>query len=217
MIAFVPVIVAYLLGSIPVGLWVSRIYGVEDIRTRGSGNIGATNVGRVLGYRAAVWVYVGDIGKSVLAIMLARLMAARFGTGPFELDMLLVIAAVAAVVGHVFPFHLGFKGGKGVNTGMGVMISLLPYETLLALGLFLLMLLLTRFVSVGSMTAGAGLFLMVAVEKYMLAQAIASVYVYLTAILAVLIFVTHRKNIVRLISGTENKLSFGPGRSRSNG
>ncbi|MCK4631783.1 MAG: glycerol-3-phosphate 1-O-acyltransferase PlsY, partial [candidate division Zixibacteria bacterium] len=179
MIEIVSVVIAYLLGSLPTGLWVSRIYGVKDIRTEGSGNIGATNVARVLGHRVAVWVYIGDIGKGILAILLTRYIAGRFGTEFFGFDLLLVIVAAAAVLGHVFPIYLRFKGGKGVNTGLGVMVSLLPYETVLAVGLFLLMVLLTRYISVGSMTAGAGLFIMVLIERYMLAQSVAQVYVYL--------------------------------------
>ena len=100
MIEIVSVVIAYLLGSLPTGLWVSRIYGVKDIRTEGSGNIGATNVARVLGHRVAVWVYIGDIGKGILAILLTRYIAGRFGTEFFGFDLLLVIVAAAAVLGY---------------------------------------------------------------------------------------------------------------------
>ncbi|MDH4156571.1 MAG: glycerol-3-phosphate 1-O-acyltransferase PlsY [candidate division Zixibacteria bacterium] len=206
--AVIPIILCYLLGAIPFGLIIARLYGVADIRTRGSGNIGATNVGRVIGTRAAVWVYLGDIGKGVAAVLLGRLFAANFDPGFFSYDVFLVACAVAAVLGHVFPVYVRFKGGKGVNTGLGVMITLLPYETLLAFGIFLLVVLLTRYISLGSMLAGIGLFAIVSVEKHVLGRPVADVYFYLTLVLALLIMTTHRQNISRLLTGRENRLSF---------
>ena len=211
--AVIPIVVCYLMGAIPFGLIIARLYGVGDIRTEGSGNIGATNVGRVIGARAAVWVYLGDIGKGVAAVLLGRLYAANFELGFVNYDVFLVACAVAAVLGHVFPVYIRFKGGKGVNTGLGVMITLLPYETLLAFGVFLLVVLLARYVSLGSMLAGISLFAIIAVEKHILDRPVADIYFYLTLVLALLILVTHRQNISRLMRGQESRLSF---HSRSN-
>ena len=204
----VAILIAYLLGAVPFGLIVARWYGIRDIRKEGSGNIGATNVTRVIGFKAAIWVYLGDIGKGVLAMLLARYIALHFGTGIIEYNLFLVIVALAAVMGHVFPVYIGFKGGKGVSIGLGVMVVLLPYETLLALGIFILTILLTRYVSVGSMLAGISLFIIVALEKYWISYNIAQIYFYLTLLLAILVIITHRQNIGRLLSGTENRLKF---------
>ncbi len=212
--AVIAIIVCYFIGAIPFGLIIARLYGVADIRSRGSGNIGATNVGRVIGAKAAVWVYLGDIGKGVAAVLLGRLFAATFEPGFLSHDVFLVACAVAAVLGHVFPVYIRFKGGKGVNTGLGVMITLLPYETLLAFGIFVLVVLLARYVSLGSVLAGIGLFAIISVEKHVLARPVADIYFYLTLALALLIIITHRQNISRLLTGKENRLSF---HSRSDG
>jgi glycerol-3-phosphate acyltransferase PlsY len=212
--AVIPIIVCYFVGAIPFGLIIARLYGVVDIRTQGSGNIGATNVGRVIGVRAAVWVYLGDIGKGVVAVLLGRLFAANFDPGFVSYDVFLVACAVAAVLGHVFPIYIRFKGGKGVNTGLGVMITLLPYETLLAFGVFVLVVLLARYVSLGSILAGIALFAIICVEKHVLDRPVADVYFYLTLALALLIIGTHRQNISRLLAGRESRLSF---HSRSDG
>ena len=123
MVWLLPVIIAYLLGAIPFGLLVPRMFGVRDIRQHGSGNIGATNATRVRGFQRAVWVYVGDIAKGAAAVLLARWYALHYPI-PFDtIHPYLVICALAAVVGHVFPVYLGLKGGKGVNTALGVMLD----------------------------------------------------------------------------------------------
>jgi glycerol-3-phosphate acyltransferase PlsY len=112
---FVPIAVillAYLLGGIPFGLFIARAYGIKDIRNHGSGNIGATNVLRAAGPKAAIWVYILDIGKGIVAVLIARIVDQAF----LPRDTFLVITALAAVFGHVFPVYLAFKGGKGVNT-----------------------------------------------------------------------------------------------------
>jgi glycerol-3-phosphate acyltransferase PlsY len=209
-----PIIAAYLLGSIPFALLVARIYGIADLRREGSGNIGATNVWRVAGPAAAVWVFAGDIGKGVLAMLVARLILDRSGVDPGAHDAVLVACAVAAVLGHVFPLYLGFRGGKGVNTGLGVMIVLLPLPTLIALAVFLIVVSISRFVSLGSIIAAVALPAAVLVQRLAFDVAIADIYLWLTAALALLVLATHRDNIGRLAAGTENRLSFG---SRSGG
>ncbi len=203
-----PIIIAYLLGAIPFGLIVSRLLGVRDLRSRGSGNIGATNVWRVAGFKAAVWVYLGDIGKGVGAVILARCYAGHFDIGIFPRDTFLVMCALAAVLGHIFPVYLGFKGGKGVNTALGALITLLPLETAAGFIIFIIVVATSRFISLGSMTGAVGFCAIVAVERYLMSREMAAIYVYLAFIIAVLIIVTHRENIRCIISGTENKFSF---------
>lgn len=208
MLIVLPVVMAYLVGAVPFALIVSRLYGVEDIRTAGSGNLGATNVWRVAGFKAALWVFLGDIGKGIVGVLAGRYYISQFGAGPLSADVVLVACAVAAVVGHVFPIYIGFRGGKGVNTALGAMLMLMPVETVICLGVFLLVLLVSRYVSLGSMAAAVALFAVTAVERFVMHHQVADVYLYLAAILAVLIIVTHRHNISRLIGGTEGRFSL---------
>ncbi len=200
----IPILLAYFIGAVPFGLLVARFYGVADIRKEGSGNIGATNVWRVAGGGAALWVYLLDIGKGVMAILIAR----QFASTLLPHDYLLVLCAIAAVIGNIFPLYLGFKGGKGVNTSLGVMIMLLPVETLICLVVFLLVVFVFRFISLGSITAAVSLFLVVVIEKYLMAVEISSIYLYLTFFLGVMVIISHRQNIRRLLSGTENRFRF---------
>jgi acyl phosphate:glycerol-3-phosphate acyltransferase len=198
------VVAAYLFGAIPFGLLIARLYGVSDVRALGSGNIGATNVWRVAGVKAAVWVFLLDIGKGALAVVLARLIHQEM----FNRELLLVISGAAAVLGHVFPVYLRFRGGKGVNTGLGVMLSLLPLETLACVAVFVIVLIATKFVSLGSILAAMALAAIVIVEHFWLRPEVSTVYVPLTAFLALFIVITHRQNIQRLLSGTENRFSL---------
>ncbi|HUV30098.1 MAG TPA: glycerol-3-phosphate 1-O-acyltransferase PlsY [Acidobacteriota bacterium] len=199
-----PVLAAYLLGAVPFGLIVARVFGVSDLRSRGSGNIGATNVWRVLGPGAAVWVYVLDIGKGIAVVLTAR----QIDQVLLSRDLFLICCAVAAIIGHVFPVYLGFKGGKGVNTALGAMITLLPVEVVICLGLFVLVVLTSRYVSLGSLAAGVALPVVLAVEKTLAGRGMADVYQYAAVLVAILVVVTHRGNIRRLLSGTENRFSF---------
>jgi glycerol-3-phosphate acyltransferase PlsY len=202
------IVVAYLLGSIPFGLIVARLFGVSDIREHGSGNIGATNVSRVLGFKAAVWVYLGDIGKGLVSVLIARMVVNNFGWPFASAELFYSIAALAAVLGHMFSIFCRFKGGKGVNTALGGLLALIPYEALMAFVVFLIVVLLSRFISLGSLIAGLSLFAIVAVEYLILKTGIAPTYFWLTAVLALLIIVAHRSNIARLIKGTENRVSL---------
>jgi len=217
MVTVLPILIAYLLGGIPFGLIVSRIFGIKDIRSHGSGNIGATNVWRVIGPKAAVWVYLGDIGKGVAAVALAGCFARHFDTAFLQIDTFLVICALAAVLGHLFPVYLGFKGGKGVNTALGAMIMLLPLESLAGFVIFIIVVVASRFISLGSIVGVVGFFVIVAAEKYLMARDMAAIYVYLAGALAALIVITHRQNICRLVSGTENRFSLSTksGKARS--
>lgn len=201
-------LISYLLGTIPFGLIIPRFFGIPDIRQHGSGNIGATNVLRTLGWKAAIWVFIGDIGKGIVAVVITAWAAKHWGITSPSRDVLLILSGCAAIVGHIFPFYLKFKGGKGVNTALGVMVTLLPVHALIALGIFLIMLFLFRFVSLASMTAAFGFFLSVTGARYLLHQSIPQLYAIIALLVAVVVIYTHRTNIARLLNGTENRISF---------
>jgi glycerol-3-phosphate acyltransferase PlsY len=219
MLSLLPVVISYLLGSVPFGLIVTRLAGLGDVRQFGSGNIGSTNVWRVAGFKVAVWVFVGDIGKGVLAVLLAKYYVTNYSLILVGPDLFYVICAVAAIVGHIFPIYLRFKGGKGVNTALGAIATLLPIESLISIGVFLLIVLIFRYVSLGSICGALGFCAAVLVEKYTMKTGIDMVYVYLSILVAVLILLTHKQNIGRLIAGTESRLSLSKthGKGENNG
>ena len=194
----------YILGSIPFALIISRLFGIRDIREVGSGNIGATNAWRAAGPAAGIMVTVGDIGKGVLAVFIASLMP-ESALGAANLKL---IAGIAAVVGHVFPVFLLFRGGKGVNTALGVMIMILPIETLIALLGFILIVVISRFISLGSVLAAVIFFISVLMAYILKLEDIPVLYLIVSGILMLLIIITHRTNIKRLLSGRENRFSF---------
>ncbi len=204
MLSLWPILFAYLLGAVPFGLLVARIFGIRDIRALGSGNIGATNVWRIAGAKAAVWVYLLDIGKGVLAVLVARMVPQEI----MPRELFLTVCGLAAMLGHVFPVYLRFKGGKGVNTGLGVMITLLPLETVVALLVFVIVVALSRFISLGSILAAVILFATVLVERLYLHREISLVYLYLSLATAAIVLWTHRSNLKRLANGTENRFSL---------
>lgn len=183
---------AYLLGTLLPGLWIPRLYGV-DIRQVGSGNVGSTNVYRALGFWPGFWVQVIDIGKAALAVWIARQLSPEawvwYGAGTM------------AVLGHIFPIWTGLRGGKGVNALLGGMILIEPLSTAAAVGVFLLVLLLSRYVSLSSMTA---------VSSYLVWHGVlgkGSVEGYLFgAFWTILVAYTHRSNIRRLLRGEESKV-----------
>ena len=207
MIAFLPILIAYLIGGIPFGLLVPRLFGVADIRQYGSGNIGATNVLRVLGFKAAVWVYIGDIAKGIIAVFIARYVLTHYQVDIIPADTLQVLTVLAAVLGHVFPLYLRFRGGKGVNTALGGILALLPIEAILSFGVFAVVVFISRYVSLGSMLGALAFLAIMLIEKYALHKPFAMVYIVMAAVVAMLIIVTHRQNIIRLIAGTEHKFS----------
>ncbi|GLV47040.1 glycerol-3-phosphate acyltransferase [Thermus sp. LT1-2-5] len=184
-------LLAYLFGSIPAGVLVARTYGV-DIRKVGSGNIGATNVLRALGPGPALVVAFFDVFKGGIAVLLARWVGIE---GP-----LLGGVALAAVLGHNYSVFLGFRGGKGVATSFGTLLFLDPVLALWTLPIGLSVMLLTRYVSAGSMTGGvAALVLSLALGRPLWE-------VGTVALMALLIFFTHRENLKRLQAGTERRL-----------
>jgi len=200
---------AYLVGAVPFGLIIARLFGVTDIRARGSGNIGATNVWRVVGLKAALWVYLLDIGKGVIVILAAR----QVDQALLLPDLFLISCAVAVVLGHVFPVYLGFRGGKGVNTALGAMAALLPFESAVCVTVFLLVVLVSRYVSLGSMAGALALPAIIIIEAVLMDRQTPAVYLYATLAIAALVLVTHRQNIRRLRSGSETRFAL---RSKGN-
>jgi len=199
------IVAGYLIGAIPFGLLIARLYGVPDIRRVGSGNIGATNVMRVLGFRAAIWVFLLDIGKGAGVVLAAGL--APQAVIPREL--FLVLASLAVILGHVFSIYLGFKGGKGVSTAFGCLVVLLPVETLTAAVVFAVVALWSRYVSLASITAALALPLALAFRAAAFDHQTSAVYWAMALVLALLVPITHRQNIRRLAAGTEPRLSLG--------
>ncbi|HVM31867.1 MAG TPA: glycerol-3-phosphate 1-O-acyltransferase PlsY [bacterium] len=184
---------AYLLGSIPTGYWLVWMVKGLDVRTQGSGNIGMTNVWRVAGPFWGVLTLLLDIAKGALAIWAARYF--------FPMDSLAAIgAAVGVLAGNVFTLFLGFKGGKGIGVSVGVFFSLLPLESAWGTAAFVLVVLVTRMISAGSLT---GVSVMALSALWVLGPQPFPLFALLAALL---VWWTHRENIKRILSGTENRI-----------
>jgi glycerol-3-phosphate acyltransferase PlsY len=189
---------AYLLGSIPFGWLVVKATRGGDIRASGSGNIGAANVARNAGATAGVLTLILDAGKGYLAVWLAsRETSGNAGW--------MIVAAAAAVVGHVFPLWLGFKGGKGVATGLGVMLPICWQAVAAAAALWLLVVVFWRYSSLGSISAAAAMPVLVYLF-YAPGHAPPTYLSVGTVLIAALIIAKHRENIGRLMRGTESRL-----------
>ena len=195
---------AYLLGSIPTAVWVGKALHGIDVREHGSGNAGATNVIRVLGWKSGIPVMIVDIGKGWLAASLPLLLKVHLNlpdTNSGLITTLQIIAGMAAIIGHVFPIFAGFRGGKGVGSTFGVLLSLNPLLTLSCMGVFLIVLFITGYVSVSSMSAGLAfpILLFTVFNTPSIMFRVFSVFV------AIALIITHRKNIKRLLRGEESK------------
>lgn len=188
---FLLILAGYLLGSIPFGLLIGKIMKI-DVRKSGSGNIGATNVLRTLGVGPGALVLILDTLKGAVPVWLAQ----AYSGDP----LIIVLCGLAAIIGHTFPIYLGFKGGKGVATSGGVLLGLAPDMFVFAILLFLVIVGLTRFVSVGSILTALTLFIVFIILGKPLP------YTVLVGLAAVLIVIRHRPNIKRLIAGTELRI-----------
>lgn len=189
----VPFLLGYLIGSIPFGLVLCKLAGYGDIRTIGSGNIGATNVLRTGNKALALATLILDSGKGAIAVMLCLSFMAQ---GVREYAML---CGVGAVFGHCFPIWLGFKGGKGVATTLGTLLAALPFAGLAACGAWLIMALISRISSLSALTA----FIIAPIAAYFLYSPFAA---GLCFIITVLVFFRHRDNIKRILRGEEPKI-----------
>jgi glycerol-3-phosphate acyltransferase PlsY len=191
--------IAYLLGSIPFGYLLVRIFRNEDIRAQGSGNIGATNVARSGAKGLGLATLLLDMGKAYLAVMIAR----RIGGGNYDLA---VAAAVAAVLGHVFPVWLRFRGGKGVASALGVILALTWPSGVAILVVFVVVFALTRYVSLASIVGSATFPLF----GFYFVKPWTPVVVFGFLFIPLLVTVKHHENIRRLLSGTENRFGTKP-------
>jgi len=195
------ILLAYLLGSIPTAVWVSKKFHNIDVREHGSGNAGATNVIRVLGWKTGVPVMIVDVAKGWLASMLPVYMHLAHPESALLIN-LQIVAGIAAIVGHVYPVFAGFRGGKGVATIFGVLLALHFYLTLSCFGVFLVIFLSTGIVSVSSMSAGIAFPLLL----LFLFDTPSVVFKVFSVLVAAALLYTHRKNIGRLLRGEESRL-----------
>lgn len=209
------VVLSYLVGAIPTSIIVSKAVKGIDIRQHGSGNAGGTNVMRVLGWKHGVMVIILDALKGVLAvIVVARL---HYGGLPFanvspfdDFTLVQIIAGISAVVGHIWTVFAGFKGGKGIATALGMLLMIVTIDMLIAVGVFLIVVTISRYVSLGSVLAAVTVPTAMFFRENVLHDSITSYNTLLPFVIAVslLVIYTHRKNVVRILNGTENKLSF---------
>ena len=186
----VSAVIGYLLGSINSSLIIGRFYGV-DVRNHGSGNAGVTNTLRTLGKTAALLVLTGDILKGILSCLIGHYIAGEIGT---------IAAGAFAIIGHNWPLYFGFKGGKGVLTSFAVIAYIDWKMALIALGAFIIIVSITRYVSLGSI-AGAVILPVVTILSVRGIE-----FIVFTIVLGLLVIIKHRSNIERLIKGTETKL-----------
>lgn len=197
------IILSYIAGSFPTAIIAGRIILKDDIRNYGSKNAGATNVFRIMGWKPAAGVLLIDIAKGAAAV----LFISKIGFASEILDPVTVkiLCGISAIAGHIWTVFAGFKGGKGVGTAFGVLLSLTPVPSLIAFLAWLIIVLVSRIVSLASLTAGIVLPLVLIIQKYFLHSDVPYQLLILSIVLCVLIFVTHRSNIKRLINGQENK------------
>lgn len=190
----------YLTGAIPFGLILGLLVKKIDLRTQGSGNLGATNAIRVLGWPLGLFILILDISKSAIPLTILK-------TQIPELEAWLPALGLAAILGHVFPIYLKFKGGKGVATAAGVLLVLHPLSFIIALALFALILTTTRYVSLGSLIATASLlitFILTEGTEHALQEGLPKTLFFILT--STIVFLRHTGNMARLVAGTESKL-----------
>jgi glycerol-3-phosphate acyltransferase PlsY len=198
------IVLAYLLGSIIGSLLVGRLRGGVDIRTQGSGNAGGTNALRTQGVSFAVWVMLVDIGKGLLAVtILPGIAMAGTSGAPIPADWLVVACGFAVVAGHVYPVWYGFRGGKGAATLIGVLAGLLPIALASVLGVWILTVMLTGFVGLGTILATCSFPVLLWLQPGIASPPLMA----LGTGMAVIIALTHRSNIRRMLAGNESRAS----------
>jgi len=209
------IILSYLVGSIPTGILVGKAAKNIDIREHGSGNMGGTNVFRTLGWQYGLLTLVLDALKGAVAVVLiSRLYLGSFpfpNATPFDdFTLVQIFAGLSAVIGHIWTVFAGFKGGKGIATALGFLISLVTVDMLLAVGVFVIVVYFSKYISLGSISAAASIPVIMIVRENIFNIDIPSYGTVLpfSIVLALLVIYTHRANIKRLIQGNENVFSF---------
>jgi len=203
--AFLVFIIAYLFGSFPTAIIAGKLLKKIDIRDHGSGNAGATNVLRVLGWKAALVVLLIDMFKGFVPVFW---LAGMIHQQPDTIIYYQILAAISAIIGHIWTIFAGFRGGKGVGTSAGVFMGLAPIPLISALVFFIIIVSFTRYVSLGSISAALVFLLLLGYQKYILIINIPDILFYLTVVVVALIWIAHRDNIKRLLKGQESKVSF---------
>ena len=206
------ILVSYLIGSIPFALIVGKLFKGIDIRNYGSGNLGSTNAIRVLGIPLGLLVQALDIGKGLFAVYIAS--SFYYGHLPFEnltpfqdITVLKIIAGLSAVLGHTFTVFANFKGGKGINTALGMLISLAPVDVLISIGVFVLILISSGYVSLGSIIASFFFPVVMFIRENYFDVGIYgyNTLIFFSIAVSVLLIYNHRSNIKRLLYGDENR------------
>jgi len=209
------IILSYLVGSIPTSIIVSKAVKGIDIRKYGSGNAGGTNVMRVIGWKHGMLVILLDALKGAIAVILvARL---HYGDFPFQnatpfddFTLVQIIAGISAVVGHIWTVFASFKGGKGIATALGMLLILVTIDMLIAIGVFVLVVTFSRYISLGSLLGAIAVPLTLVIRENLFNVNIPgySTILPFVILLVLLVIYTHRKNVVRILEGSESKLSF---------
>jgi acyl phosphate:glycerol-3-phosphate acyltransferase len=198
-------LIAYLIGAFPTAVLAGRLLRGFDIRTQGSGNAGATNTWRILGWKAGVSVLLIDLGKGVVAAALIPHLP--LGTLPIDPAIVPILCGLAAVIGHVFPVYIGFRGGKGVATGAGMMLAVAPVPMGITLAVFVVAIVASGHVSLGSILGAVCVPVTIGLLNAYGGAHYPPLLVGLTAALAAFVLLTHRSNIARLIHGNERVVS----------
>ncbi|MCX7735271.1 MAG: glycerol-3-phosphate 1-O-acyltransferase PlsY [Candidatus Kapabacteria bacterium] len=208
------IILSYLIGSIPSAVIISKRFFGFDIREKGSGNMGSTNAFRVLGWKWGIIVQVMDILKGVIAVLvIAEFVGKDINLGNYTWfqDSTIVkwIAGLSAVCGHIWSAFVNFKGGKGINTAAGMLVAIAPIDVSIALGIFVLAVIFSGYISLGSISAAFAFpsSLFVRYNLFHVDIPGYSILIYFSIILAVILIFAHRKNIIRLLKGTENRFT----------
>jgi glycerol-3-phosphate acyltransferase PlsY len=199
------VVLAYLLGSLPSSVWLGQAYHGIDVRNFGSGNAGTTNTFRVLGKKAGILVMALDIFKGLTAVTLATVWMQLGLIAETQIVLFKLIFGISAVIGHIFPIYVGFKGGKGVATLLGMVLGLNPLVAGICVAVFLIALLVTKYVSLGSILGTLTFPVMLLITDIEPNDVILIIFGF-TFFMVVLF--THKKNVRRILNGTENKTNF---------
>jgi glycerol-3-phosphate acyltransferase PlsY len=206
------ILFSYLIGSFPTAIVISKRFFGFDIREKGSGNMGSTNAFRTLGWKWGIVVQVVDIIKGLLAVIVVANLLGRnitFDTDMYFNNITIVrfIAGLSAVIGHIFSIFVGFRGGKGVNTAAGMLIGIAPVDVSIAIGFFILAVILSGYISLGSLVAALVLPSSIIFRYNVLHDNIPGydTLIILALVVTLLLFYAHRKNVIRLVKGTENR------------
>lgn len=208
------IILSYLIGSIPSAVIISKKFFGFDIREKGSGNMGSTNAFRILGWKWGLIVQVFDILKGVIAVLIIAEFVGKdinLGNYTWFQDSTIVkwIAGLSAVCGHIWSVFVNFKGGKGINTAAGMLVAIAPIDVSIAVGIFILAVIFSGYISLGSISAAFAFpsSLFVRYNLFHVDIPGYSILIYFAIILSVILIYAHRKNIIRLLKGTENRFT----------